>query len=95
MLDVESTSAAFYGARVRDAIQKPHGGIKTYRVQVHIASKGIHVQYEAVVGQIHGEPNAEEANSDTSQVARLEQIEEILRVLFLGWRFQHGLVTAG
>lgn len=36
----------------------------TYRIQINISSKWVHVQYEAVVDQIDGEPNAWKTNGD-------------------------------
>lgn len=34
----------------------------THRIEIDVAAELIHIQYQSVVDQIHGEPNAQEAN---------------------------------
>lgn len=62
--------------------------LPTYRIQVDIAPKRAHVQDDAIVDQIHGEPDAEEADGDATQVAGTKQISKVLRAALLRWRRQ-------
>lgn len=52
--------------------------LTTYRIQVDIASERAHIQDNAVVDQIHGEPNAQKTDGDAPQVAGPEQICDVL-----------------
>lgn len=58
----------------------------THRVNVDVAAKRVHVEDETVVDQVHGEPNAEEANADQPQVLGPEQVGEplVLSLLRVG-----------
>lgn len=57
--------------------------LPTYRIQVDIAPERAHVQDDAIVDQIHGEPNAEEAHGDATQVAGTKEICKVLRAALL------------
>lgn len=70
-----------------------HPAAQTHRIQVDIAAEGAHVEDNAVVDQIHGEPDAEEADGDAPQVAGAEQVGEVLGAALLRRRRQ--LVVGG
>lgn len=44
----------------------------TYTIDINIAAEGIHVEHEAIVDEIHGEPNAEKAECYETKIFRLE-----------------------
>lgn len=60
----------------------------TNRIKIDISTECTHIQDESIVGQVHGEPDAQEADGDTSQVRGAEEAEEVLRGNFGSRWFQ-------
>ena len=42
--------------------------METYVIDINVSSKDIHVEHEAIVDEIHREPNAEEAECDKPKI---------------------------